>query len=286
MDNFENKILEKIDSYRKKRNFVRKIFQILFIGLFCFSVYVVYVIPKRNKVQIDIVQNYLINTSELQNAIYGYITDRNFFLISPRDLSEYLTHTYGLINNVIIRKYLLPKYKIVAFVHEKKIWGKLIYNDSASDNQEIYGFVAEDAKLISPNYLNIEFVPQTIPSISVDKEHLPVWGTLNNLRIFLESVNKNNSLNLRLINILPNEEVEMVFENELKVNVGKLLPEDLKKKSDRLLASLELIEKEEVPANYLNLGLDNSATLKSDKKEHKKEEKFKIRLFRKKARNE
>ena len=283
----EYNIYQKRNKHRRRRNLIRRMFLVLFIVVIIFFVFKIYSLQYRKNIEVSVLNNSLVNLDYLNSEINKHIKNKNFFLISTRDLSNRLIDSCGLLSDVVARKYIFPKYQIILLTVEKKIWAKVV---SISNN--VLSYVTDDGELVDPLQVNINLLPEYLTSLYLNnKKHL----NADAYQIIKEMINMiHGEYNLRVekaivtndfeLNIICDDLVNEV--KGLKINLGRINNELINRTSDRLSRALELIGDRGYLVEYIDLNLDNSVVFKElknvdnvDIKEPKKKGFFKRKKY-------
>ena len=275
MQNIEINIADKRKFYLKRRNFIRRIVLVFLVFLSGFIFFRIYNLPKHHSVKIEFYGNKLINNVLLQSQLYSYIENRNFYLISPRNLTSYIVKTFPLIEDIAIRKYVFPEIKLIVSFKEKQVWGK-IYSSGNSPND----YVTNQGDTISLGQINLDNLPSNILNIYLEKDYVLTVSFLSLLKTFIDEIYKNKWIKISEIKLNKKNEIELVSSMSLnpmlKIKVGQIQNE-MKIKLQRLDNVIMLVNENDYCVEYLDLNYDGSAVIKtcSDKNKNKKS-KFKI----------
>ena len=129
MNDFQTDFLLRRKYYRERRNNVRKFFFFFFSFLFVFCVNFLLRLPSKKPLILEISKSYLLKDEYISQNISKQVAGKNFFFISPKVVTKNLLLSSGLLKDVVVRKYLFPELKLLIFVKEKQLWGKLITNN-------------------------------------------------------------------------------------------------------------------------------------------------------------
>jgi len=148
MPAFEIDIKKNRNFYRKRRNNIRKISLIVILSLFIAFAWSLnnYFISKPFKVVIF--NNKILPNEYLKSFLLSDLEYKNFFCVSPRKISNNLKKSLPLIDELVVRKYLIPKKKIYLLVKEKPIWASLFYK---TINPGEVSFVTDGAEIVNFN---------------------------------------------------------------------------------------------------------------------------------------
>lgn len=254
MSHIESSIFDKRNSYRRRRNVIRRIFLILFVVLLTFLLYQIILIPKKCNLKIEIANNSLANTEIIIKSLNEYLNHKNFFLIYPNQLSEYLLKSNKLINELLIRKYVFPEYKVIVFIkEEKKIWAKL------KDE-----YISNEGDIIPVAHLNLVRLPQDIVPISLEGSYLTREQFMI-LKNIYDLLTRKLKIVVNKLVIKNNLSLEIYLNDEYVVNAG-LINSDLVSRILNLQNLLQEVKKSSHLIKYLDLTLENGAVLRENPK--------------------
>ena len=263
MNDFQTNLLLRRKHYRERRNTVRRAFFFLFLILFFLSLYFTLQIPNKKPVTIEISKSHLLKDVYLVQKISSQVKDKNFFFISPRAVTKNLLSSCELLKDVVIRKYLFPEFKLLIFVKEKQIWGKLV--DNIGGNNFVY--ITNEGDLISENYINFNLLPENLTLVfSVNSKPLSE-NTLLILKKVLDFLNTNLKIKISKFLITDRDTLEIYTDNSIKIDAG-YIDSNLLTKITKLSDILNQIKKKSYLIQYIDLSLENGAVIKkADEKE-------------------
>lgn len=261
MDNSEFNVLKYKRSYTKRRNYVRRLILILFVLLFVFLANYFYLLAFRSDVKIEVFNNKLVNSEFLVDLINDEIINKNFYLINQRNVSNLLHDSVPLFSEIVVRKYLIPERKFRIIVNEKQLWSKLNVLNLKND---IF-YLTSDCDLVPDEYLNSDLIPADLIPINLSKIDL-----LNNYQLLLLKKLFDRLKNLKLIIdrfvVNDNSSLNIFTSDGFLINAGKI-DENILKKIEKLDSLLNIISKQSLMVQYLDLDLETSAVLKMQKKD-------------------
>ena len=264
MSAFEIDIKKNRNFYRHRRNNIRKIslavFLLLFIGLIwnlnrCFL---------NKPYEVIVFNNRILPTEYLKLFLLKDLEYKNFFLLSPRRIAKNLKKSLPLINEVIIRKYLIPKKKIYLVIKEKSVWASVFYK--TINPNEIVLFT-DKGEAITLNKANIMHCPEHLLPIYIDNIYSLKSSQIILLKKIYELV-KNISFNI--------DDFYINFANELDIKangntfvlhvgpINEIAISSIKNKKINEL--LQFAKKQNINVNYLDITLETSAILKTNPK--------------------
>lgn len=235
---------------------------VLFVSLYLFAGYKMVTFSKDAMPEIEIFGNNLIKTDYISDFISSSIAGKNFFLISPRYITNDLNKTIGLIQDLVIRKYIIPEYKISVSLKEKNLWAKLITSDGESDRH--YSFVAQDGSVVSPDYLNIDLISPELVNVYLIGTGLIEKEKLCLVKDVVDFVVKNIGLTVHKIVLLNKSELEIYCDNELRIKAG-VIDETLNERMKTLLKSINVIKDRSFMIEYIDLTLESGVVIKKSK---------------------
>ncbi len=234
---------------------VRRFFLTLFVFIFLFCLYYVFQISYNRKIKIEVSNNYLVKSEVVIRSVSSLTSGKNFFFIYPSKLSENLVSSYGLIKNVVIRKYLIPELKISIFVKEKNLWGRLI----TLANGTVY--ITDEGDLVKSDYINLNLLPSDLTLILINNN---VNVTKNTLLI-LKDVHDffENLLKIKINRFIVTDRniLEIYTDNSIKINAG-YIDKSVLEKIVKLSDIFNQINKQSDLIQYIDLSLENGAVIK------------------------
>lgn len=265
MDITENHIQKSRQFYKRRRNITRRVVLILCILGYLLAGYKIYRLPKGIFPSIEIYGNKLINSDFIYNFISDKIAGKNFFLVSPRKISKDLFNNIGLIQDLVIRKYVFPELKINVCLTEKKFWAKLFRSEITENNN--YMLVTDDGNIVPINFLNMDLIGgELLPILLISSTDLKN-EKYRLIKRNLDFISKIIGLNVKKILILPgpeNAELEIYCDNNLKIKAGNI-DENLSKRIDKLLKSVNALKDHAYMIESIDLTLESGVAVKKIK---------------------
>lgn len=261
MNYTENSIGKSRNSRRRRRNITRRIFLILFVICFCFFAYKIYRLPFKDKISIQIVNSELLNTGFLLDEIKNKIEDKIFFSISSNDISNRLLTICPLLQDVVIRKYIFPECKIIVYVIEKNIWGKI----SKQDNSSEVTFVTDEGDLVMPFQIDISLIPDNLIPVYLLEANVLSAHELRILKNNFDTIQHDYKLKIEKAQIVKNKILEIVSVHGSRIKIGKI-NEEMNNLVSMLNESIAIINEREYFPEYIDLSLENSVVFKRVKK--------------------
>ena len=257
MTDFQTNFLLRRKYYRERRNTVRRFLFFLFLILFFCLVQFLTQIPNKKLVAIELSKSCLLKDEYIVQTISKEISGENFFFISPRILTKNLLSSCGLLKDVVIRKYLLPELKLLVFVKEKQLWGKLINN--TGENNPVY--ITNEGNLVSGNYINFNLLPANLILVFCANKKFASEATLLILKDILDFFNTNLKIKIKKFLVTDRNTLEIYTDNSIRINAGYIEP-NLLAKITKLRGILNQIKKNSYLIQYIDLSLENAAVIK------------------------
>lgn len=254
MDKPEDTILIRRNIYRVRRNIIRRFFLILLLIVTFYSAYKIYTIPTSKNLEIVVNNNHLTNSDFIVKEIESYISKKKFFFISPREISSDLIKSFSLIKTAVVRKYLIPEYKLIILIKEKPLWAECFSGLNKS-------FITEDGDVIPLTYLNINNTPKDLLSIYLSSKLMLPRSCFNYLRDAYEVIIKKTKIEIKKFQVSDKLSLEIYTANDIKINAGKI-NEELSNRVLRLGDVLKVLKEKSYLVEYLDLTLDNSVIFK------------------------
>ena len=258
----EYSLSETRNLYRKRRNILRRLLLVLFVLIMFLLIQKSFYLQRSLDPKIEIVNNKLIKTSYIVDFLSKELNKKNFFSLSTRDISKKLCNMCPLLKNIVIRKYLYPEFKIIAFVKsEDKIWGaiKSSYNNSG----QLINYITIQGNEISSNVLNIDLLPKNIIHLYLDTNISLSKDKFIELYKIIDYVKNKTYLKLEKVLINKNSELN-IFTPHFYIKFG-CLSDDPLKKLNWLVDSLKLVNDKQYVIEYLDLTLESGAVFKETK---------------------
>lgn len=247
--------------YRKRRNIIRRFFLIFFILFFVFLINFIYLLSTKNKVCVEIFKNNLVNNNYITSLVLDEIGKKNFFFISPRKISNTLLKNIPMFKDAVVRKYIIPNYKLFVVVNEKKLWAKmLLYKEDSLFNKDAF-YITNEGDIVPENYLNLELIPDKLISLHANENVIP---DTRQLILLKNTVDKIQKIDLLVTKLLINNDLDLVIytANAFLIRAGKV-ESSLLKKIKKLDELIKVINKYSLKVQYLDLNLETSAILKT-----------------------
>lgn len=263
MDSVEYNILNKKKYFKKRRNFIRRFFLLVFVFLFTFTLFKTYSFSKDKEINVYVGNSFLISSDYVREYVLNEILHKNFFLISGREIGTSLIHSAPILKSVFIRKYIFPEVKLMVFLKEKNIWGKLFGKNFESSTRLFY--LTDEADIVSSEYLNLQNIPVEPVHLHIYTKDIPTKETLllieKNYLILVDKI----KLPVGSLLLTEKNDLEVFSKYGFKIKCGKV--DDFLRERilnlNKISNILEGIKKGEYKSGYLDLTLENAAVLKS-----------------------
>lgn len=278
MDVVEYNILNKKKYFKKRRNFIRRFFLFLFVSSFLYLVIQVFALPGKNPLSVYINNSYFVSPEYVKSYISDRALDKNFFLLSTREISSSIIQSAPILKSVFIRKYIFPELKLIVFLKEKNIWGQLFFKKMQPVGEPLY--LTDEADILSPDYLNLQNLPSALASIYVYSREVPSKKTLLLIKENQEMLVNKIKLPIKLLVLTEKNDLEIYSVFGFKIKCGKV-DDFLCERILNLNKMPEIfkgIKNGEYRSGYLDLTLENAAVLKNNS-EDKVEKKSGILRF-------
>lgn len=242
--------------HRDTRNNLRKLFLFLVTISFLILLSSIFFFSPQLNVNIEIHNASLVKSELILAFVKQRVINKNFYLLSPRKISESLIKDFPVLKLVIARKYLLPKNKIIILLKEKLIWSKYSFSTSRSFN-----YVTDEGDLINLSQLNVEKIDKTLPLIYHSGNAVLTKGEIALLKKVFDFFN--NDLKLKIVRfvIYGNRSLEVNTAIGLNIKAGSLDTFVLRKIL-KLRDILRLIKEKSYLIQYIDLSLENAAVMK------------------------
>lgn len=247
----------KRNKFRKRRNLIRRFSLIIFLLSFLLSLFFVYSYSKDiSNLELHLLNVNLLDKKQLSDSVVELLGRDNFLLVSTKEISKKIKEKFPILENVVIRKYILPSMKLLVTVQEKNIWGEVfIYGSSIF-------YVTDKGDLVSLDILDKNRLSTNLIKVYISRNSIPERNQLLLLKVLLEKIKK---LNLPINKIIINSEQNLIIEmidGESQICVGKIDDKALIR-INRLETILQVVNERSLMIKYLDLNLDNSAILKT-----------------------
>ena len=257
MNKFKTDLLLRRRYYKEKRNTIRNFFFFFFFLLFILFTGFLFHVTNKKPVKIEFSDARLVKNEYITQNISKQIAGKNFFFISPRRITENLLLSCGLLKDVVMRKYLLPELKLLVFVKEKQLWGKLINN--LGENNPVY--ITNEGNLVSGNYINFNLLPANLILVFCTNNKFASEATLLILKDTLDFFNRNLQIKINKFLVTDRNTLEIYMDNSIRINAGYIEP-NLLTKITKLRGILNQIKKNSYLIQYIDLSLENAAVIK------------------------
>lgn len=256
--NIESHIKDRRSYHRRRRNVIRRFFLILFVAIYLIFAIKIFLIPTYKPLKIEVINNLLIQTNYITHVVLDQVDSKNFFLISPNKISNYLLNTTDLIKNVVVRKYTMPECKLIVYVKEKDVWAEMLLDNFR--NKKRY-FITCEGDLIPIDYVNLSVLPQNLITIYSNFGIVPSSSDLCDLKRIFDLICF--GMHLKVSNFFLDDQgyLEIFLGDGLKIKAGKM-DGDLLKRVSQLKEALGAIRGRSYKAEYLDLTLESGAVFK------------------------
>lgn len=264
MSAFEIDIKKNRNFYKQRRNNIRKILLVLFLLLFIGLTWSLNRYYINKPFEIVVFNNKLLPAEYLKSFLSKDLEYKNFFLLSPRKISKHLKESLPLIDELVVRKYLIPKKKIYLLVKEKSVWASVFYK-TINPNEVL--LVTDKAQVITFNKANIMHYPERLLPIYVDNVYSLKSSQIILLKKIYELV-KNISFNIDGFYITSANELDIKANGSTFVlHVGPINESAISSiKNKKINELLQFAKKQNIEVNYLDITLETSAILKTNPK--------------------
>ena len=258
----EYTIYQRRNSLRRRRNIIRRIALFLSVIFFIFLDSNIYSAAFKITPDIQVINNKVSDVENLKNTVNNLVSGENLFLISPRKIRNELVQTNKLLKEVVVRKYIFPKYQLIVYIDEKKIWSEIF---SITGDELASFFLTDEGNVIPKSFVDLNLLHnQLIPVLCdhLDSIDTDAFFTVRNV---LDIVYKKFGLQINKTTISNDLELTLVtndgLNNELLIKAG-MIDNELFKRISRLEESLNLIRQKAYLVEYIDLTLENSVVLK------------------------
>ena len=258
----EYTIYQRRNSLRRRRNIIRRIALFLSVIFFIFLGSSIYSAAFKITPDIQVINNKVSDVENLKNTVNNLVSGENLFLISPRKIRNELVQTNKLLKEVVVRKYIFPKYQLIVYIDEKKIWSEIF---SITGDELASFFLTDEGNVIPKSFVDLNLLHnQLIPVLCdhLDSIDTDAFFTVRNV---LDIVYKKFGLQINKTTISNDLELTLVtndgLNNELLIKAG-MIDNELFKRISRLEESLNLIRQKAYLVEYIDLTLENSVDLK------------------------
>jgi len=184
------------------------------------------------------------------------------FLISPGKIRNELVQTNKLLKEVVVRKYIFPKYQLIVYIDEKKIWSEIF---SITGDELASFFLTDEGNVIPKSFVDLNLLHNQLIPVLCDHLDSIDTDSFFTVRNVVDIVYKKFGLQINKATISNDLELALVtndgLNNELLIKAG-MIDNELFKRISRLEESLNLIRQKAYLVEYIDLTLENSVVLK------------------------
>lgn len=267
MEKIEYYISTRRNYYRKRRNLIRRLFLVLVVVCYLFVGYKIFLISKEPLPKVEIIGSFLIQDKYIIDRVVQQISNKNFFLISPKKISNDLAQSFLLLKDVVIRKYLIPEPRLIVFLKEKSIWARLVIELPHNINKNM--LISNDGDLLSEEYLNLTQIPKNLLPIYVNDANLLQKSHLCILKKVFDILEKDFNLRIKNFLITNTFDLEIYPQSSFKIKAGKI-DTDLFKRISMLKEVMKAINEKSYLIEYLDLTLESGAIFRKYIEEKKR----------------
>src|SRR3989338_3755469 len=219
----EYTIYQRRNSLRRRRNIIRRIALFLSVIFFIFLGSNIYSAAFKITPDIQVINNKVSDVENLKNTVNNLVSGENLFLISPRKIRNELVQTNKLLKEVVVRKYIFPKYQLIVYIDEKKIWSEIF---SITGDELASFFLTDEGNVIPKSFVDLNLLHnQLIPVLCdhLDSIDTDAFFTVRNV---LDIVYKKFGLQINKTTISNDLELTLVtndgLNNELLIKAGMI----------------------------------------------------------------
>ncbi|MBI2996806.1 MAG: cell division protein FtsQ [Candidatus Melainabacteria bacterium] len=223
--------------------------------------------PSKKPLVVEVVKNKIVDDIDkvcICRKVEELILNKNFFLISPRHLSQKLLESIPFLQKVVVRKYLIPEYRLIIYVKEKPVWA------TSGD----FKLISDDGEVGSSDCLNLSLLPKKMITVSGNNISSLKKDELVLVKKIVEVLQERYKLLISRLLIDDENQLEIYTESGFKIKAGKINP-DLFEKILKLEKVLDELKQRSYLLEYIDLGLENIWVFKEQVKKDNK-----IRLFK------
>lgn len=249
--------------YIKRRNEIRRICLLFFTVTFFYFFYNIFFTRVDSSYVVEIKNSIYHNKQYLIDIISDYLKNKNFIFISPREISDNLNKSTGLISEVVVRKYIVPNFKLIAFVKEKKILGRLILNNNKDPDSLAFApfYITNEGDLLPLKLLNFQSLPQKLINVLIPDNRIPAKSVLFTLNEVVDRLKSNFHLLVTRIYLDKKNNLEIHTDSGLRIRLGEL-DSDVFKRITKLQGILGVLNQKSYTNGYLDLTLESNAVFK------------------------
>ena len=258
----EYTIYQRRNSLRRRRNIIRRIALFLSVIFFIFLGSSIYSAAFKITPDIQVINNKVSDVENLKNTVNNLVSGENLFLISPRKIRNELVQTNKLLKEVVVRKYIFPKYQLIVYIDEKKIWSEIF---SITGDELASFFLTDEGNVIPKSFVDLNLLHNQLIPVLCDHLDSIDTDSFFTVRNVVDIVYKKFGLQINKATISNDLELALVtndgLNNELLIKAG-MIDNELFKRISRLEESLNLIRQKAYLVEYIDLTLENSVVLK------------------------
>ena len=258
----EYTIYQRRNSLRRRRNIIRRIALFLSVIFFIFLDSNIYSAAFKITPDIQVINNKVSDVENLKNTVNNLVSGENLFLISPRKIRNELVQTNKLLKEVVVRKYIFPKYQLIVYIDEKKIWSEIF---SITGDELASFFLTDEGNVIPKSFVDLNLLHNQLIPVLCDHLDSIDTDSFFTVRNVVDIVYKKFGLQINKATISNDLELTLVtndgLNNELLIKAG-MIDNELFKRISRLEESLNLIRQKAYLVEYIDLTLENSVVLK------------------------
>ncbi len=247
--------------YRKRRNTIRRVFLFLFTVVFICLINKLLSLPLKDIVKIKVINNKLIKTSFIETQVFNFIKTKNFFLINPLEISKTLKDNERGFKKIVIRKYIIPECKILVFIEEKSVWGKLVEYDRSGKLINGFKLITDECDLLTLNYLDLSKLQREPYVVELISPQVLESSSLPNVKLIADTLADDFKMPVSKFLILKDNNLEIFMKSGLRIKSG-IIDGDILKRILKIKDILTLVKYESGNA-YLDLTLESGAIFKA-----------------------
>lgn len=247
--------------YRKRRNNIRRVFLFLFVVVFFCFINKLLSLPLKKAIKIEVINNKLIKDSFIESQVSDFIKPKNFFLINPLEISKTLKNSEKEFEKIVIRKYIIPECKILIFVEEKSVWGKLIEHDKAGKLINGFKLITDKYDLLTLNNLDLSKLQKELYVVELISNDGLKFSPLPKVKLVADTLANDFKMPVSKFLILEDNNLEIFMKSGLRIKSG-IIDDDILKRILKIKDILALVKYESGNA-YLDLTLDSGAIFKA-----------------------
>lgn len=212
-------------NFSKRRNKVRAFLLFVFSIMLLSFLFALYKKVLFKPIQIQIENSITTKEQNILRDVKQIVQNKNFFLISPKEISLALKISNPTLKDIVVRKYVFPSNKLLIFVaSEKEVWGKLVCLEK-DKLLNLIGYVTSDGKMIykeqiNEDKINDKLVLLELADCSYNKVYIDK-NMLVDLKEILKLLTSKYKLEVNKVQVLPSMDLYVYLESGLKINLGK-----------------------------------------------------------------